>query len=266
MGGSKTRRDDSGAYGNSTSSNSTDDSVSDDPANFDAMIQYSDSTAPFPDIVVDIDGDGIDDDAEYVVPDYVASYLNDTDSNFTAPLDPNNSVTSGPEFNYTYIMDTSYNYTLVYSEDGNLHFQDSSAMSYGDTLFEVYDGLVVGDSLGRTLFYYTPTMDKYNVSRIRLGDADHIPVTSEIVNLAPIHYDDNASDVAVYGAFDTLGNLFYPVLCSYSDGTTASKIFLVADLDTGLDTLASAELVDTVTGGAISGCEAMPLTSGLGGI
>ena len=259
--GGKTRRDDSGAY-----SNSTDDAVSDDATNFDAMVQYTDGSDPFADIVVGIDGDGIDDNDEYVVPNDVADYLNDSESNFTVPLDPDNSITTGPELNFTYVMDTSYSNTLVYSEDGNLHLQDSSALSYSDTLFEVSDDLVVGDSLGRTLFYYTPTMEKYNVSRIRLGDADHLPISSEIVNFAPIDYDDDSSNPAVYGAVDMLGNLFYPVLCSYADGTTPSKLFLVADLDTGLNTLVSAELQDIVTGGVVSECFGMPLTSELGGI
>ncbi len=125
--------------------------------------------------------------------------------------------------------------------------------------------MVVGDSIGRTLFYYAPLMETYNVSRIRLGNDSFIPHSTEIVSLAPIDYDDIEETLPVYAAFDTLGNMFYTVICTYSDDT-ASKIFLVTDPETGLETLTSEELRGSVTGGPVDHCYPLPLSNGQPGL
>ncbi|KIW23961.1 uncharacterized protein PV07_09705 [Cladophialophora immunda] len=255
----------------SDNTTTTDDSYDYDSDSLLTLSQYADGTDPFPDIDVDVDGDGdgVDDEDEYDFPSLVSAYLNDTSSNFTTPLDLDDSVQSGPEYNYTIISDTGLLYNLAADDEGNVRIQDIDSETFGSALFQVFDEVVVGDSEGRTLFYYSPEMSNYGVSRLRLGDSEHIPISSEIVGLVPFLVDDETNDGAldsVFVAMDTQGNEYWTVLCNYADGNTASKVFLVQDFDAGLDTLKNATLEQSVTGGAISECVDLPLTNGLAGL
>ncbi|OAG36510.1 hypothetical protein AYO21_09317 [Fonsecaea monophora] len=235
------------------------------------LSQYAAGTDPFPDIdiAVDGDGDGVDDSDEYNFPSQVSDFLDDTSSNFTTPLDLEDSVQSGPDYNYTIISDIGLQYNLAADDDGNLRIQDINSETYGSALFQVFDEVIVGDSQGRTLFYYSPEMTNYGVSRLRLGDSEHIPISSEIVGLVPFLVDDGTNDGAldsVFVAMDTQGNEYWTVLCNYADGSTPSKVFVVQDFDAGLDILKQGTLEQSVTGGAISECVDLPLTNGLSGL
>ena len=276
---SKRQLDNTTTYTNTTEDSDLDYSDYSDP--FYPLQDYPDDEAqPFADLDYDLDGDsdGVDDLDEYDFPEQVSDFLNVTASNFTSPLDgtDDDGTNATTSYNFTILTDTSLSYTLVTTEDGNLGLQDASNETFDNALFAEYDEVVVGDSDGNTLFYYEKEMTTYNVSRLRLADADHIPLTTNIVGLVPMQFDDGATitdsngdpsiPAAIHVAVDTAGDTFWPILCSYADGVTPSKVFLAADPEEGPTTLASAELVSVLTGGQISDCQVLGLVDGGAGI
>ncbi|KAH8897557.1 hypothetical protein GQ53DRAFT_884171 [Thozetella sp. PMI_491] len=254
-------------YVNSTS---VDDSVQDDSDRFITLVPYGrNETAPFPDIFEDDNNDGLVDDLGFEFPAELDTWLNTTGLATAQLTASTNSSAPSYNFNYTFIMDITNTFTLIYGDDGNLYINrygaNVSSTDPSFSLFAVYDDMVVGDSIGRTLLYYAPVMDAYNVSRIRLADDDSIPYSAEILSLAPLDYDNDASTVPIYAAFDTLGNMFYLAICTYTDGSP-SKVFVVNDIEYDLDALASEELQSSVTGGPVDQCYPLALSSGQRGI
>ena len=276
---SRRQTDNSTVYSNTTDIDDSDYSDYSDP--FYPLQDYPDDEAqPFADLDYDLDGDsdGVDDLDENDFPEQVSDFLNVTASNFTSPVDgtDDDGTNATTTYNFTILSDTTLSYTLVTTEDGNLGLQDASNETFDNALFAEYDEVIVGDSDGKTLFYYEKEMNTYNVSRLRLADADHIPLTTNIVGLVPMQFDDGATitdsngdpsiPAAIHVAVDTAGDTFWPVLCAYADGVTPSKVFLAADPEEGPTTLASAELVTVLTGGQISDCQILGLVDGSAGI
>ena len=111
------------------------------------------------------------------------------------------------------------------------------------------------------MFYYPDIMSKYGVSRFRMNDYAHIPVSADFVSLVPI---DVGTGKGVYVAVDTQGNVFYTIACLLQG--QQAKIFLVSDLEAGVATLMDSTLEYTVTGGVVTYCEAMDFVSEGAGI
>ena len=99
-------------------------------------------------------------------------------------------------------------------------------------------------------------MKQYNVSRIRLANETTTPLTSNLIALVPINYNDNNQTSNAYVSIDTLGNVFYLATCNIQD--QPSKVFLVADPEQGVEKLLDPDLRYTVTSGVVEVCYFIP--------
>jgi len=115
----------------------------------------------------------------------------------------------------------------------------------------------MGDNSNRIFHIYGDTRSDLGVSRFNLATEFFILLGSQLIMLAPIHY--NASAPSPYLAIDTLGFILFPVLCDFVDTTILSNFFLVKDVDVGIAMLESAEASWIVTGGAVSSCNVIVL-------
>ncbi|MCJ1293932.1 hypothetical protein MMC34_005489 [Xylographa carneopallida] len=165
-------------------------------------------------------------------------------------------------FQFGTIVDTTNTYILSSDDSGNIYLDSAAAEPSGDSTFALDAGLVVGDESDRFLHYYPDVMAAFNVSRIRLSTQDAVPVTSDIITLAPLDGDSENSAVSVYIAVDSKGNYFYPVTCNIEG--QPSKVFIVADPVKGLETLLLEELRYIVTGGVVQECFYIPFMAGSG--
>ncbi|KAE8268097.1 hypothetical protein A4X09_0g4243 [Tilletia walkeri] len=175
-------------------------------------------------------------------------------------VDPS-SGTKDDSLSWVQIQDISGQYIMVASADDNFHVGPFGSTGDG-ILFGASANVVAQDSQDRPFFYYPDVMQKYGVSRFRLASLDQIPKTARMVTLVPINTGDAAG---VYVAADALGNIFYPITCSYTD-SRPSKVFLAKDADRnkvngGPQTLISDAMQTIVTGGVVKDCGYMPWTS-----
>ncbi|KAL8669726.1 MAG: hypothetical protein Q9168_005695 [Polycauliona sp. 1 TL-2023] len=161
-------------------------------------------------------------------------------------------VPFAPDTDFFVIHDLSGNDELVADQDGNIYY----AAPGNGSLFASVSGFVEGDASGRFFHYYTDTMITYNVSRLRLSDEAHIPLTAEFVGLAPVNYDEQSSTPDVYVAMDTNNGVFFPVTCDIQG--EESKAFLVTDIAQGVARLKEENLRYTVTGGVVLDCYFLP--------
>ena len=161
-------------------------------------------------------------------------------------------VPFAPDTDYLTIHDLSGNNELVADLDGNIYY----AAPGNGTLFASVSGFVEGDASGRFFHYYTDAMTTYNVSRLRLSNEAHIPITAEFVGLAPVNYDEQSSTPDVYVAMDTNDGVFFPVTCDIQD--QESKAFVVTEIAQGIARLKEENLRYTVTGGVVQDCYFLP--------
>jgi hypothetical protein len=102
-------------------------------------------------------------------------------------------------------------------------------------------------------------MAAYGVSRFRMNDYTHIPITADFISLVPVNVNSTTpADVkgqGVYVAVDTEGDMHYTVACLLQG--QEAKIFLVGDLETWMDVLMNSTLEYTVTEGVVTFCEAI---------
>ncbi|KAJ5536218.1 hypothetical protein N7513_009404 [Penicillium frequentans] len=117
------------------------------------------------------------------------------------------------------------------------------------------EGLIMGDSASRLLYYFPDTMSAVGASRLRLGAWGEIPKTANLINLVPM--STGSEEILV--AIDTLGNYYFPFVCGIQD--QLNKVFLVADVDTGASVLESDNLLYTVVGGVSSNCTVLALVA-----
>lgn len=105
-------------------------------------------------------------------------------------------------------------------------------------------------------------MSKVNVSRLRLAPADNMPESSIPVFLDfDASYEDENGE-PIYFAVDPLENIFYPVVCTYTNTSLTAKVFLVADPVDGLTMLQSEDVMYSITGGEVDSCYNLPLIQG----
>lgn len=74
-----------------------------------------------------------------------------------------------------------------------------------------------------------------------------------------IDYDSDSSTPGLYAAVDTEDNAYYLAICDITD--LDSKIFLVKDIDTGIQTLVDPNLQSVITGGVVTSCVPLALQS-----
>lgn len=129
--------------------------------------------------------------------------------------------------------------------------QNASAANFAS------DGSVaLGDAAGNFFVYYPDMMATYGASRFRLAAWGSIPHGAHLLTLTPLQ----SRSVTALLAVDTLGNFFFPVLCTF-EGAQQAKVFLVKDPTADLSFIAAQELRFTMTGGVVSQCNPLALTS-----
>ncbi|KAI4852756.1 hypothetical protein E4T44_01278 [Aureobasidium sp. EXF-8845] len=150
------------------------------------------------------------------------------------------------------ITDTSGQLQLTPSGDGNMYMsQNSSAANF------VSDGdVALGDAAGKLFVYYPDMMAAHGASRFRLAAWGSIPHGARLLTLTPL----KSGDVTALLAVDTLGHFYFPVLCSF-EGAQQAKVFLVKDPTADLNFIADPELRFILTGGVVSQCNPLALTS-----
>lgn len=126
---------------------------------------------------------------------------------------------------------------------------------------DVSESAVMGDSIGRLLYYFPDTIAAVGASRLRLGAWGSIPKTAELVMLLPWV---SASNQTILVAIDSSFNVFYPFVCGIEG--QLNKLFLVSNATTGSDVLVDPDLTYTVVGGVAQQCLSLAMVAeGLSG-
>ncbi|PWN99746.1 hypothetical protein FA09DRAFT_328530 [Tilletiopsis washingtonensis] len=148
---------------------------------------------------------------------------------------------------------------LILAAGGNGNFAVGAVGSAGaGVVLQAVDNIVAQDDQGNIFVYWPATMKSLGVSRIRIVDPDFVPKGAQLVTLAPLAVPGQSS--GVYQAVDTLGGNFFPIVCTYVDGS-ASKVFLAADPEKGVAALKSQSNQAAITGGVVQDCAYMPFVS-----
>ncbi|OBT39405.1 hypothetical protein VE00_10342 [Pseudogymnoascus sp. WSF 3629] len=180
----------------------------------------------------------------------------------TLPNDPYND-TDGYTYQQLTVPDGSFNF--VSCADGSIYGIGSSTPDSNlvgcSEMWATYNDTLVADGSQLLLYYYSNTMNATGVSRLRVADEESMPKRAVTVAMAALANDGNSTDQTYYLAFDEYNNVYYPVLCTYTDGT-ASKLFLAADPVAGVTMLQSAAVEFSITGGNVGSCFAMPVIMG----
>ena len=71
----------------------------------------------------------------------------------------------------------------------------------------------------------------------------------------------NSTDDGYYVAIDPDDNVYYPVICTYTD-RQVSKLFVVSDPVAGVSVLHSVDVELSVTWGVVGACYVMPILMG----
>lgn len=173
------------------------------------------------------------------------------------------AATYAPEVDvYTVLADTTGTSQLAAGNDGNLYLVGYNASAQPGVNFLAADGVITADEQGRFFNYYLNEWAAYNVSRLRLNDFAQTPLGTRMTTLVPFAGDAD-TDPNLYAPVDTAGTLGYLAVCNIFG--SVSKIFMVADYDAAMTTLASPALQNTLVGGVVSECAPLLLTSGTSG-
>lgn len=168
---------------------------------------------------------------------------------------------------YITLSDASSSYMLASCSDGNIYVQDITTTTDLDlqgcsllwsTLIGDDSYPVIADGTGALMHYYPDTMSVIGVSRLRVLDASTAVKSTEYIYFGEYYDDSMASQ---YLPTDLSGGVYNLAVCTYVSGAP-SKVFLVADLSTGLDVLKSKDTEYSITGGEIEDCYAFPLFLG----
>jgi hypothetical protein len=168
------------------------------------------------------------------------------------------SINPNPNVNLTKLRDTTGKYILLAGADGNLWLGTAAVHLMSPiTNFASANDVIAGDAT-RLLHWYPDTMTQFGISRIRLADLDHMPLTSQAITLVPTTYSGGAKPM--YVATDTLGKTYFLAWCGYPD--QGAKVVLVQDPNGGLNTLRNNEEARwTVLGGIPGECNLLGLNS-----
>ncbi|KAF4548176.1 Hypothetical protein D9617_31g064120 [Elsinoe fawcettii] len=186
----------------------------------------------------------------------------------------NTTAEGGTE--YTELVDATRKFFLMTCPDGNLYMRPRADAAEAANLtcsrvFETAKSSVVGDGVSRLFHYYTDSMEKIGVSRLRLHKDNAMPKGSEFVNFyafsnktGSLQADTNVNDSpagtdAYYLAQDRNKQQYYAVLCSFDNpGENPAKVFLAKDPEKGPEILMSEAVRESITGAVANGCFAMP--------
>ncbi|KAF2219761.1 hypothetical protein BDZ85DRAFT_285178 [Elsinoe ampelina] len=199
-----------------------------------------------------------------------------SDASITSPKFNGYNTTAEGGTEYSELVDATKKFFLMGCPDGNLYLRPRSEEGQAANLtcsrvFQTSKNSLVGDGVSRLFHYYTDSMDKLGVSRLRLHKDNQMPKGSEFVNFyafsnttGSLSADENVNDSpkgtkAYYLAQDRNKNQFYAVLCSFDDpGKNPAKVFLAKDADKGPEILMGEAVRESITGGIANGCYALP--------
>lgn len=182
----------------------------------------------------------------------------------TTSLIPSSTVTSNDdEIDYDRLYDISGLYVLSNDSNRNFGLLTKADREAEAKYFLSHQNITVADSDHQLMHYFPDVMAAYGVSRFRLSSKT-IPATANLLGLAPLDHDNDASTSAVQIGIDTLGNTFFLVVCEMVG--MASKIFLVKDVNAGIATLESGRVQYTVAGGVVTTCDFLAILSEKDGI
>lgn len=158
-----------------------------------------------------------------------------------------------PDVAYSRIVDTAGSLYLTADDDGALSVSDTATdATLASQTFAFFRGAVTEDGRRRLLYFSPETMEKLGVSRLRLAAMDSIAYGANAASLIPVPFDDKTS---VLVPVNTLGTNFYTVACNINDDH--NEVFIVQDVEKGIQKLLDATVRDAVTGGPTSNCNAV---------
>ncbi|KAG5948986.1 hypothetical protein E4U60_000095 [Claviceps pazoutovae] len=176
----------------------------------------------------------------------------------------------------THLLNPHESTKLLSCTNGNIYAvrNDNSTNDFCSSDWEIatQHSVVVRDALRRPILYYGDTMSTLGVSRLRTSDVDMAPKTGVAVALVPLRDEEGTQkrkreqeqkkEMELYVAMDPSGEVFYPVVCDYVDRGSGSKVFLVRDMEDGLEVLKRGDVVRSVTGGEVEKCVLLAIKAG----
>ncbi|KAH8882877.1 hypothetical protein GQ53DRAFT_831075 [Thozetella sp. PMI_491] len=178
----------------------------------------------------------------------------------------------------TTLIDPDASVKLVYCEDRNVYVVGSGINSEKcSELWTVTRDTVVRTGTGGILHYYKNTMEKLGVSRVRLSYAGVLNGTLPSVAISFILATDgnkspssstsgdksSTSSDSQYLAVDSLYEAFGLLVCTYDESQAenhqGARLFLAKNLDAGVKTLQSEEVMESITGGKVTACYPLPI-------
>lgn len=191
--------------------------------------------------------------------------MGSTSNTLTYSVQPftNSGYSDSLGFEFAPLVDPTNSTMVLSCSNGNMYaVLGGEENSLCSTLWATAeDGTVVHDGAQRLMHYYDDTMSKVGVSRLRVSVESTMPGTGVIVALVPYENKAGPEDYYYYVAVDPNDQVFYPLVCDFTDGT-GSKVFLAKDPDEGISMLQSADVKYSVTGGKVKQCYALVLNRG----
>ncbi|KAG5921014.1 hypothetical protein E4U61_007245 [Claviceps capensis] len=178
----------------------------------------------------------------------------------------------------THLLNPHESTRLLSCTNGNIYAvrNDNSTNDFCSSDWETttQHRVVVRDAFRRPMLYYGDTMSTLGVSRLRTSNADMAPKTGVAVALVPLRDEEGETqnkkreqkkeaELELYVAMDPSGEVFYPVVCDYVDRESVSKVFLVRDMEDGLEVLKRGDVVRSVTGGEVEKCVLLAIKAGV---
>lgn len=175
---------------------------------------------------------------------------------------------------YISLYDSSEEFLLSSCGNGNLYMQLNENLTSLDaqgcgTLF-AYDSeteLIYADGAAQLFYYYPEEMSATGVSRLRHSAIESVPNNVESIFFEPNVPEDDGSDGElpsdpIYVARTADSSYFATAVCLFADPTLPAKIFLIEDLEKGIEMLKSPDIKYSITGGDVTECFYLPLTQG----
>jgi hypothetical protein len=194
---------------------------------------------------------------------------------FTLPAIASTAYNDTEGIEYVTLFDASSEFLLTTCGDGNLYMQlnenlTSLAAAGCGTLF-AYDSeteLIYADGAAQ-LFYFNPQeMKATGVSRLRHSAMENMPANAEYVFFEPNTIegdgatDDELPDDPIYLA-KTVDDVYYATaVCLFTDPTLPAKVFLIEDVEKGVEMLKSPDIKYSIAGGEVTECFYLPLLQG----
>ncbi|CAI6336214.1 unnamed protein product [Periconia digitata] len=199
---------------------------------------------------------------------------------FMFPAIPSTAYNDTNGTSYISLYDLSQTFLLTSCGNGNLYMQlnenlTALAAQGCGTLFayETSTDLIYADGSSQLFYFYTDEMAITGVSRLRHSAIENVPLNTEYVSFAPKlpQVDPSSSpddqnifsdDDPIYVAKTSDGTYYATTVCFYADPTLPPKIFLISDLEWGIEMLKSPDVKYSITGGDVTDCLYLPLTNG----